>query len=197
MKTPLNRENGHRIVTFFDTCFKQGVIDAYEFGDDYGVKEFIAQHKRDFVFGILGSSDDFDWQVFRFALYRWARASRLKALAEGYIYEIRKKDNLWCLLPFCLRFYIMGMEEWLRYPSPVGIEIFKKEMKVHWDPNEKVRKMSTFDFISYMHEFAYDYCKLPEEKQPVKPIVVDGYCRAIYDLTRKYAQKKNSKASAR
>lgn len=188
--SPLNRKTAPEIVRFFDVCFKQGVISACHFGDDYGVKDFINAHKPNFSFGVLGEPDDYDWQSFRFALYRWARASRQTTLAENYIYQIRKKDALWCFLPYCMRFYIMGMEEWLKYPNPVGIELFKKTIKVHWDPTNPVRKFTTYDFIAYLQEFALDYRRLPDELHPINPYTMDGFCTAIHDLTRSYATGK-------
>lgn len=193
MISPLNRTNAPMIVRFFDICFKQGVLDACDLGDDYGVREFIEEHRNSFTFGILGQPDDYDWQMFRFTLYRWARSAKMTGLAENYIYEIRKKNYLWCFLLYCLRFYILGMEEWLKYPNQVAIQMFKKERKIHWDPSIEPKKFSVFDVISYMHEFAADYRRIPEDERPVGSFTMDDYCSAIYDLTRKYVTGKTRK----
>lgn len=187
-RDPLNRTTAPQILRFFDICFKQGVIDAYNFANDYEAREFVEKHKPAWDFGVLGEPDDFDWEMWRFSLYRWARNNRLTPFAENYLYRIVKKNYLWCLLPFCMQFYLMGIEEWLSYPNPGQMERFLNEGKIHWAPqkNPTLRKMTKADFRFYMQEFARQYRRLPEEQQPVSYRTMDGYCRAIYDLNQKY-----------
>lgn len=185
---PLNRTTAPQILRFFDICFKQGVIDAYNFSNDYDAREFVEKHKPAWDFGVLGEPDDFDWEMWRFTLYRWARNNRLTPFAENYLYRIVKKNYLWCLLPYCMQFYLMGIEEWLAYPNPGQMERFLHEGKIHWAPqqNPSLQKMTKADFRFYMQEFARQYRRLPEEQQPVHHRTMDGYCRAIYDLNHKY-----------
>lgn len=191
-RDPLNRTSGPQIVRFFDICFKQGVLDAYNYGDKYGAKEFLNNHMAAWDFGVLGEPDDYDWEMWRFTLYRWARRNHLTSFAENYIFRISKKNYLWYLLPFCMRFYMLGIQEWLDYPQPMAIERFKQEKKVHWAPQENpsMRKITKNDFISYMQEFTYDYRRSQDnfepDKRPMSVVTMDGYCQAIHDLTRKY-----------
>ncbi len=191
-RDPLNRTSAPQIVRFFDVCFKQGVIDACNFSDNYGAKEFLDKHKAAWDFGVLGEPDDFDWEMWRFTLYRWARRNHLTMFAQNYIYVISRKNHLWYLLPFCMRFYLLGIQEWLEYPQPLAIESFKQEKKIHWapQPNRSLRKISKSDFISYMQEFTYEYKRSinPEDESTrvMSPVTMDGYCQAIHDLTRPY-----------
>ncbi len=193
MRTPLNRSTAPTIIRFFDLCFKHGVIDAYVFADDYGAREFVQKHKEAWDFGVLGEPDDFDWEMWRFTLYRWGRMNHFMKLAENYIYRITKKNYLWYILPFCMRFYLMGIEEWIEYPDPSKIEIFKNENKVHWKPvPPHLRKITTNDFISYMQEFAYEFRRSPLSQGEDRIMVtrtMDGYIQAIHDMTRKYGVK--------
>lgn len=185
----LNRKSAPQVVRLFDCCFKKGVNDAYEFSDDMGVKEFIDTHKNAWTFGILGEPDDYDWQLFRVHMYQLARANHLGKFAENYIFRIRRKDPIWCLLPYCMRFYIMGMEEWLAYPNQLKLSLFNSNSRIHWDPNLPVKSFTTLDFISYMHNIAHEFRRLPQEERPISADTMDGYCAAIYSLTRKYATK--------
>lgn len=191
-RDPLNRTSAPIMVRFFDLCFKQGVLDAYNFADNYGAQEFVAKHKAEWDFGVLGEPDDFDWQMWRFTLYRWGRkAVGFKKFSENYIYKITRKNLWWCFLQFCMRFYLMGIEEWLEYPNPIGIQVFKGEGKIHWTQQPRgLKKMTVNDFISYMHEFAYDYRRVPIEKQDVGAPTMDTFCQAVFDLTRKYETKR-------
>ena len=187
---PLNRTSAPQIIRFFDICFKQGVIDACNFTDDYGAKEFVEKHKAAWDFGVLGEPDDFDWEMWRFTLYRWARHNHMTQFAANYIYKIIKKNYLWCLLPFCMRFYLRGIEEWIQYPNEADLERFKHEGRVHWAPqqNSSLRKMTKSDIHSYMLQFAYEYRRTPEEGRVMSLNTMDGYCQAIYTLNQKYVK---------
>lgn len=185
-------------VRFFDICFKQGVLDAYKFADDFGARDFLERHKEAWDFGVLGEPDDYDWELWRFTLYRWCRANHLTSFARDYIYSVTRKNHHWYLLPFCMRFYLLGVEEWLEYPEPRRIEIFKKEPKVHWAPREKgLRKMMTDDFISYMQDFVYQFRRSPLSQGEDRVMVLktmDSFCQAIHTLTRKYVTGKKFRA---
>lgn len=189
---PLNRTTGPQILRFFDICFKQGVVDAYNLTNDYEAREFVKRHKAAWDFAVLGDQEDFDWQMWRFTLYRWARNNRLTPFGENYLYKIVKKNYLWCLLPFCMQFYLMGIEEWLQYPNPGQMERFLHETRVHWAPqaNPSLRRMSKADIRYCMQEFAMHYRRLPKEQQPVSYRTMDGYCEAIYALNQKYVNVK-------
>ena len=196
--SPLNRTTAPQILRFFDVCFKQGVVDAYDIGDDYAVREFLDLHKPDWSFGILNEPNDYDWKMFRFCMYRWARQHRLTSFAENYIYKIRTTGFLWALLPFCMRIYMMGMEEWLEYPNPVGIEVFKNTNAVHWSPRFKGQmKLTKADWFSYIQEFAIEHRRLPAEQQIMSPLVMEDYPQALYDLTRTFQKRKDTKVNVK
>lgn len=189
MRDPLNRANGPAIIRLYDACFKRGVIDACEANDDYAVREFISKHKFKWTFGTIKEPDGVDWRSFRFILYRIARETGLMGLSENYIAMIRKTNYLWCLLPYCMWFYLMGAQEWLAYPSVPQIEIFKSHKRVHWDPNCPVKKFTRMDYISYMHEASFEYRKFDDENKPVTDTLMDSYCNAVFDITKSYVSK--------
>lgn len=191
MKTVLNRTSGPNIVRFFDVCFKQGVIDACETGNDFTCREFIDLHKEDWSFGILGEPNDYDWRVFRFSLYRWARNARMTGFAENFIYKISTKCLVWCFFVYCMRFYLMGIQEWLDYPNPVGLEIFKNTSMIHWKQMPKhLAKMTKADIITSMQEIAFEYQRWSEEDKPVSDTLMDSFCVATFDLTRSFRHAK-------
>lgn len=185
---PLNRTNGPHILHLFDVCFKQGVVDASQ-ATSFDAQDFVRRHSEDWSFGVLSEDAEIDWQFFRFVLYRWCRKTNLTKFAETYILRISAKNYLWCLLPYCMRFYMLGVSEWLKYPSPVRLEVFKSEPRTHWDRENNMAKFTKMDYISYMHEFAHAYQQLPEEERPVSSVAMDSFCSAVFDLTRKYARK--------
>lgn len=173
-------------LRFFDLCFKQGVIDACDHGDDIDAKAFLLERKEDWSFGLLPIEGPIEWPTFCHELYWVARKHGMKTMAESYLFRIRTKNYIWCLLPYCMRFYLMGVEEWLRYPSPVGIEVFKREKKTHWDPSSPIKKITKPDLFSYLHGFEFEYRKLDPEIAPVSETSMSNFIKALYDLTRPY-----------
>lgn len=187
----INRTNAPQILRFFDLCFKQGVIDACNYADDFEAREFLEKHKAAWDFGVLGEPDDFDWELWRFTLYRWGRANKFKHFVITFVYGITKKNHVWYFLPYCMRFYLMGIEEWLQNPNPVKLEQFKQENKVHWaNVPAAIRKITTNDMIAQMQEFAYLYRRVPKEERQFNAVTLDAFARAMHDLTRPYATRK-------
>ena len=189
MISALNRTTAPQILRFFDVCFKRGVIDAMDYGDDLDTREFLQARKNEWSLGILGKEDS-SWQFFCSNLYWWARNAKLMTLAEKYFFALRKKDLSWCLLPYCMQFYLLGIEEWLDYPNPANIEIFKSTPKLHWSPKGPIKKFIRPDYFSYLHNFYYQYSQIPEDLQTVSPTMMDSFVSAIYDLSSRYGKRK-------
>lgn len=182
----LNRTTAPHMVRFFDVCFKQGVEDACANGDELSTKEFLEEKSADWSFGVLGSGQEYDWEAFRYWLYFLARRRGMRTLAETYLFRIRTKNYIWCALVYCMRFYLMGIREWLRYQNPSAIEYFKTVPKVHWDPNEPIKKFTKPDYFSYLHEFEFAFRNVPKEEQIVSENAMTCFVQALFDLTREY-----------
>lgn len=187
----LNRNLAPNILRFFDICFKQGVIDACNYHDNYAAADFVAQRKEDWHFGILGEPDDFDWEMWRYTMYRWAREHGMHGFARTHLFQIVKKNPQWYILPHCMCFYLMGIEEWLAYPEPAKLQVFKTTRKTHWKkmpPGQQ--KMDKNDFITCMQGFAFEFRRVPRDFRPFNALTFDGYARAMHDLTRPYGKIK-------
>lgn len=190
--------NGHDMLGFFDVMFKKGVEDAASCGDAFEVRAFHDDRTEDWRFGSLDVEGEMTWHDYQFLVYRAARMTGYKTLAEEFISAIWKMNYNWCFLPYCMRFYLLGIGEWLAYPNPSGLAYFKTWSGVHWDPNTKMpRKFTRMDYISYMHGFAFEYRRLPEAERYVTPKVMDNFTRAIYDVTKKYASNSRLRSLAK
>ena len=55
MTPVLNRTTGPQILRLFDVCFKQGVIDAFNFGNDLDAKEFLEEKQEERMLPLAGS----------------------------------------------------------------------------------------------------------------------------------------------
>lgn len=187
MSLLLNRTSAPQVIRFFTLCYKQGVIDACEKGSDLDVKEFLQDHLATWSFGTLEHMDvEYDWKAFQYWAYWFARQNGLKGLAENYIFRIRSKNYIWCFLPYCQRFYYLGIEDWLKHPSPARIELFKATPKALWVEDGARKNITKPDVISYLHSFEFEYRQLPEEEKEVSDMMMGSFIQALYDLSRKY-----------
>lgn len=213
MRSPLNRTTAPQVLNIFDYCFKQGVIDAYELGDDYTAKEWLEERKEDGGYGLLTDiGTEYDWRRWRFTLYRWCRNARLGTVGDTYIDQVRKVGNfLFCVLWISMRFYLMGIEEWLEYPNQTNIQVFKQTKKIHWKPvPSHLKVMKKDDFISYIQAFVYERAKIhkkikedwPEEvsagllSRDASDRAYDTFSQTMWILTRPsptYADIRNIK----
>lgn len=182
----LTRSTAPKVVRFMYLCFQRGVLDACEFGNDLDALEFYKSRSKDWRFGTLAYPDENDWKAFRSQLYWWAREHNMKTLAENYLFRIRNKNYAWCILPYCMRFYLMGVKEWLDYPNPGRIPMFKQAGKDHWNPNAPVKTMTRMDIISYLHTFEFEFRRLEEGTVDVSAASMSSFICALYDLSRKY-----------
>ena len=186
----LTRTTAPRAIRFMYLCFQRGVIDACEFGNDLDAEEFYKSRSADWKFGTLAYAEEEDWKAFRSQLYWWAREYKMKNLAESYLFRIRNRNYTWCILPYCMRFYLMGIREWLDYPNPGRIAMFKQVGKDHWNPNAPVKTMTRMDIISYLHTFEFEFRRQPEGTLEVSAASMSSFISALFDLSRKYVTGK-------
>lgn len=186
----LTRTTAPAAIRLMQACFRHGVLDAYELGNDTDAKDFYNEKSEDWTFGTLQYPECTDWKAFRSQLYWWARESHMKTLAESYIFRIRNMNYTWCILPYCMRFYLMGIKEWLDYPNPGRVAIFKQSGNIHWNPTMPIKSITRTDIISYLHTFEFEFRRLEEGTLGVSAASMSSFISALFDLSRKYVTGK-------
>jgi len=189
-KLPLNRTTAPQTVKLFDSCFKRGVLDAYAQDDDYGLRDWVERHKADGSYGLVYDDENFDYKRWRFVIERWCREDRLGSIIDTYLNApcLRGygKNYLFAVLPMTMRFYIYGVEEWLEYPNPISIELFKHTKRVHWKPmSHHMKFMTTADFLGILQDFIYERQRLHLDGD-LNERQYDSFSRAMYRYTTKY-----------
>ena len=190
-KLPLNRTTAPQVIRLFDSCFKRGVLDACAQDDDYGLKDWVEAHKSSGSYGLVYDDENFDWKRWRFTIERWCREDRLGSVGDVYLNSIHvrresSRNFLFAVIPMTMRFYIMGVEEWLAYPNPLNTEIFKHTKKIHWKQVPKhLRNITTNDFLSILQEFIYERQRMHLEGDLTER-QYDSFSIAMYRFTRKY-----------
>lgn len=190
MRSPLNKGSAPQVIRLFDRCFKMGVLDTGDLGDDYAAKDFLDKHKADGGYGLVFDDDNFDWRRWRFVLERWCREYKLGNLCDTYLNspQIRQynKTSIFAIIPMSMRFYLMGVEEYLDYPNPTNTAIFMQTPKIHWKPVPKhLKNMTTTDFLHQLQEFIYERQRLHLEKD-LTDEQYDTFALGLWRLTRKY-----------
>lgn len=188
----LNRASAQNILRLFNLSFRYGVLDAYELGDEYAAKDFLEKHRENWTYGAVGQPDDFDWKHWRFYMTsKFCMFNGLTGFSERYLYSIKTYNYLFCPIIMSMRFYLKGVEEWIEYPNPSRIELFKRAGVAHWKPmpNQFKKITKTENFVD-IQEIAYEYSRTHGDAQTVTPNVMKEFCSAMFDLTRKYVSSK-------
>lgn len=183
MKSPFSHARTLQIAHLFDYCFKRGAIEACDAEDDVAVTDWYEQRKKDGCYGLISDMGlDYDWRRWRFTLLRWCRMANLRSLADGFIDELKRDGNiLSAIFPVSMRFYLLGVKEWLDYPNPINMEFFKHNMRIHWkDTNDK---FFNNDYIVYIHEFTYEAQDSGIEERLVRRM--DGFAQGMWSGFKK------------
>lgn len=189
MKSPINRTTAPQIIRLLDLCFKQGVRDACEMEDDFTAKEWLEEKLADGGYGTLPEKDfEFDWRRWRYTLYRWCREYKLGSVSDVCIDRMDRYRNTmaFVLIPVSMRFYLMGVEEWLEYPNPNNMALFMQNKKTHWKPvSPHLKVMTTSDILSLVQGFSYEIQDKGFEKF-IPRSRFDDFGRALWRCTQRY-----------
>lgn len=183
----ITKNNARHLITLFDIAFRHGVIHASEVADDYKCREWVAKIREDHTFGLVNCDWFMDWREWRYTLSRWCRYNRIYTLAESCLDKIKHMNYAWAILPLCMDFYIMGVEEWLSYPNERDLDAFKSRSRIHWkDIEHKMKRIRLDDYIAYAQGFAYERIR-SEADLPTAPSAIsyNSLCQMIWQYTRK------------
>jgi len=158
--------------------------------DDYAVQEFYDARMADGGYGqLLDDNDDFDWRRWQHALYRICRLNRVGNSTANYIDSIHRYQRtfVFALLPMTMRFYLEGIKEWLDYPNPSAIQMFKQNRRQHWTPNlpSHIRSIRTPDYIFMLQSFVYERQNMHLEKD-LSATHYDHFANAMWRLTQRF-----------
>lgn len=189
MRSPITRKSAPEIIRLLDYCYKRGVVDASEVEDDIAVQDWYDTIHNSGRYGLVGFPDEeYDWRRWRFFLIRWCRENRMSNLGFSYIDTLRKVSGFWyVIIPMTMRFYTLGVKEWLEYPNELDIELFKAHTRLRWSDRvpAAMKKMKTDDFISLIQEFIYEFRQYPMlEMKNFPPKSLDNFEYAMWQMTR-------------
>lgn len=161
----INRQTAKMLLKLFETCFKQGVIDACEQDDDYWCREFIEARRTQGDFSLLDVRDSYDWKEWRMIIGRWCRYTHNLKLCVLYLDKVYTKNFYWSVFPIAMDFYMLGIEEYLEYPNPINLELFKTKSGQHWKPMKTkiMQHMDRDEKVGYVQQFAFERERMDPE----------------------------------
>ena len=185
MNSPITKKNGTDLLRLMDYCFKRGVVDACEVGDNYAVQTWYDEMLHSGRYGLVSFPDEeFDWRRWRFIIHKWAREQRFPYSCTDYIDGIRKAQGMgFVIVPMTMRFYLMGVGEWLEYPNDLAILMFKAKKFVRWSNKvpSHMKNMKNEDMILLIQEFSYEFKQYPAgEVGNLGPHALDDFEMAIW-----------------
>lgn len=186
----IDRKIAQQVLRLFDHCFKQGVLDACDFEDNMAARQWVEDRLSDGSFGLLSEvNTKFDWKRWRFVIERWCRDGNIGTLGTVYLDRVRYRSSyVYAIIPLSMRFYILGVEEWLEYPNNLRIEPFLSEPRIHWKPVDRhLRKITEQDMLSLIQQFIYERQDkgYPNDMTSSR---YDSFALAMWTMTRKFSK---------
>lgn len=184
----INRTSITQILALFDYAYKRGVVDAYEEGDDARCEKFVEEMSQSSEYGLLADDFRMSTREWKFIVGSWCHERRLIRLQTKYIERIYAKNHLAAILPVVQDFYVRGVKDWLEYPNPTRVEVFKNSSRAKWLISGRDRKIMTpYDYASKVQEFCFN-----RERRAIKGLeelpkeAFMNFSSEIWLSTRKY-----------
>lgn len=185
----LTRKNSRYLLSLLDFAYKQGVLSAYDADDERYCEEFVSKHKDGTSFGLLEvQGEDITWKEWRWTLTCWARQARVYLIAREYLDHIAGRNYLWAVLPVAFDFYLKGIEDWVKYPNPCNLEVFKNKPKIHWIVERRNDKkvIKNDEIVSEIQRICFERGRKDKGiKGGLSQCCYDAFASTIWTLTRK------------
>lgn len=185
----LTRKNSKYLLSLLDYAYKQGVLSAYDTEDERYCEDFVDKYKGGTSFGLLEvQDDDISWKEWRWTLTCWARSARVYIIARDYLDHIASRNYLWAVLPVAFEFYLKGVEEWLKYPNPADLEVFRSRPKAKWlRGGKREKKVFTNDeIVSEIQRICFERGRREKGLEGgLKQSCYDAFASTVWTLTRK------------
>lgn len=141
------------ILSIFNTCYKQGVMDAEDVGDGELYASF--EHELS-VPGVYGRINDFD----RYDIHGW-RIQLLQMLFhkseahKNFLLRMDiKKDYINCVFPISLEFYLMGIRDYNANPTIHNFDLFDNDKMQRWT-KKGIDRVAKSDIMVWVQSFGF------------------------------------------
>lgn len=182
----IDRSTVKLVLRLLEYSFRQGVLDACKYQDEFLCREFIRQRRENHDFGTLDIGEPLDWEEWRYILTKWSMRCHIHTVCEKYLDKIVSMNYNWVIFPVAMEFYILGIEEYLEYPNIRNLELFKNKPRVHWYCDGRPFKgINTESIVTMIQDICYTRKRKDAFAQGCpSAISYDAFCRTIWTCTR-------------
>lgn len=161
--TPINYYSARALMRLFDACYKMGVEDAIEVGDEAQCMEFCAKMYAPMKFGRITKDFTYTWREWKFRLSQMLHEGTMYARKGLEFFNcVGSYGNyLSCVFPIAMDFYMRGIKDYCKHPNPSKWVMFNSKGFMLWKDKPIKRPME--DFVRMCTEFCYDRMHLDME----------------------------------
>lgn len=184
----INRRTARQTFRFFDACYRQGVLDAYNIDDEEKCKDFVNRMKSPKKFSLLYVDYDMTWQEWRAILFRWCITERLIIFADEVLNRIKTYSGyLSVFLPIAMDFYCKGILDFVAYPNPTKIVKFKSTKRIYW---KTFTKISAMEFVSDVQLFSFERIRIDatDEDNGLNKTNYESFCHVVWAASKPLPQ---------
>lgn len=149
-------------MRLFDQCYKMGVKDGIDIGNESQCEEFCEKMYRAECFGRIIYDYEFSWREWKFRLSQLVyEDTKFRCLGLKYFECITSYASyLACVLPIAMDFYMKGLKDYALYPNSENWVKFNSKWFALW--GKTVRKSNSDEFLRFLTGFCYDRIRIDQ-----------------------------------
>lgn len=160
--TPINHYSARSLMRLFDQCYKLGVKDGIDVGNESQCEEFCDKMYRAECFGRIVLDYEYSWREWKFRLSQMIYEDT-KYRHQGLKYfecVTTYASYLACVLPIAMDFYMKGLKDYASYPNSENWVKFNSKSFILWEKN--LRKSTSDEFLRFLTGFCYDRIRIDQ-----------------------------------
>lgn len=124
------------IISLVDYCYRKGVEDAYDIGDEGLAREFLDKVSEIGVYGFLNEEGyTMGWKEWSLRLMSQSRMTRWNSPMTRYFTLVGNRVNqnyLGTFIPVSEAFYAKGVRDYTNNPYGCDFQLFQEKERVYW-----------------------------------------------------------------
>lgn len=170
---PINKYSTRALLRLFDTCYKTGVKDAIDIGNEMQCLEFCEKMYATEKFGRIIYDYEYTWKEWKYRLSQmlFDDIANFRTCTKYLECITHYGSYIACALPIAMDFYMKGIKDYCQYPNSCNLVRFNEEHNLLW--GKTIKRVSYNDVIRTLTGFCFDRARLDEESIEYKREVLD------------------------
>lgn len=122
------KNNGRSLLYMFYECYRHGVVDAAELDDENQCREYVRFMRSAHIYKILGMDYELHWKEWRIRMMLYIERIPYRERLRKFLIDIDSYGTYYSVaLRAGMDFYVLGADDFLKYPVSTMIEQFRYE----------------------------------------------------------------------